>query len=107
MGVFRFRRYTWWAAAAVVTLSGRGEIAQAGTALVSASWAEWEPIVEQARAAKLPTAPLYAKAREGQVQRVPVSRIEAAVRMLADRMRAAHEALAPDASEKPSPPRVG
>jgi hypothetical protein len=100
MGVFRFRRYTWWAAAAVVTLSGRAAIAQAGTALDSATSAAIAPIVEQARAAKLPTAPLYAKAREGQVQRVPVPRIEAAVRMLADRMRVAHEALAPDATEQ-------
>jgi hypothetical protein len=84
----------------VVTLSGRAAIAQAGTALDSATSAAIAPIVEQARAAKLPTAPLYAKAREGQVQRVPVPRIEAAVRMLADRMRAAHEALAPDATEQ-------
>jgi len=34
------------------------------------------------------------------VQRAPVVKIEAAVRTLADRMRAANEALAPDASEQ-------
>jgi hypothetical protein len=100
MGVFRFRRYTWWGAAALVTLSGRAAIGQAGTSLDSATSAAIAPIIDQARAAKLPTAALYAKAREGAVQRVPVARIEAAVRMLADRMRAANEALAPDASEQ-------
>ena len=100
MGVFRSRRYTWLAAAAVVTVGGRTATAQAGTGLDSATSVAIAPIVEQARAAKLPTAPLYAKAREGEVQRVPVPRIEAAVRMLADRMRAANEALRPDASEQ-------
>jgi hypothetical protein len=100
MGVFRFRRYPWWGAAALVALSGRAAIGQAGTGLDSATSAAIATIVEQARSAKLPTAPLYAKAREGAVQRVPVARIEAAVRMLADRMRAANEALRPDASEQ-------
>jgi hypothetical protein len=100
MRVSGFRRYTWWAAGLVVTLSGRAATAQGGPGLDSATAAAIAPIVEQARAASLPTGPLYAKAREGQVQRVPVARIEAAVRTLAERMRSANEALAPDASEQ-------
>ena len=96
----RVRRYIWWGAAAIVTLSGRVAIGQVGTGLDSATSVAIASIVEQARSAKLPTAPLYAKAREGEVQRVPVTKIEAAVRMLADRMRTANEALAPDASEQ-------
>lgn len=54
------------------------------------------PIVAQAVAVGLPADLLYAKAREGQVRRVPVSRIEATVRTLAQRLRVAHDALAPN-----------
>jgi len=81
-------------------MTARAASGQASKGLDSATAAAIAPIVEQARDEKLPVAPLYAKAREGQVQRVPVVKIEAAVRTLADRMRAANEALAPDASEQ-------
>jgi hypothetical protein len=43
---------------------------------------------------------LYVKAREGQVRRVPVPRIEAAVKLVADRLRTANDALAPDATDR-------
>ena len=56
------------------------------------------PIVERARAASLPVEFLIAKAREGEVQRAPVARIESAVRLLADRMQTANDALAPNAT---------
>jgi len=56
------------------------------------------PIIQQASAASLPVELLYAKAREGEVQRVPVARIEAAVRALFARVQTAHEALAPNAT---------
>ena len=90
-------RWTW---AVAVLVAARSASAQASQGLDSATAAAIAPIVEQARAEKLPVTPLYAKAREGQVQRVPVAKIEAAVRTLADRMRQANEALAPDASEQ-------
>lgn len=86
--------------AVAVLMMARVASGQALQALDSATAAAIAPIVEAAHAEKLPVAPLYAKAREGQVQRVPVAKIEAAVRTLADRMRAANEALAPDASEQ-------
>ncbi|HEX6054047.1 MAG TPA: hypothetical protein VFZ21_32475 [Gemmatimonadaceae bacterium] len=54
------------------------------------------PIVAQTVAAGLPADLLYAKAREGQVRRVPVSRIEATVRTLAQRLHVASDALAPN-----------
>ena len=54
------------------------------------------PIVRQTEAARLPTELLYAKAREGQVRRVPVERIEVTVRNLAQRIAVAHDALAPN-----------
>lgn len=66
--------------------------------LDSATEAAIAPIVRQARATNLPVELLYAKAREGEVQRVPVARIEAAVRALADRMQTASDALAPNAT---------
>jgi hypothetical protein len=64
--------------------------------LDSATAAAIAPIVQQARSASLPVELLYAKAREGEVQRAPVARIEAAVRALAARMQTASEALAPN-----------
>lgn len=102
MSGFRFGRAAWWAALAMIAvmLSGRAAIGQGSAGLDSATVEAIAPIIEQARSAKLPTAPLYAKAREGQVQRVPTPRIEAAVRTLAERMRSANEALKPDASEQ-------
>ena len=54
------------------------------------------PLVAQTVAAGLPVDLLYAKAREGQVRRVSVERIEAAVRTLAQRLRIASDALAPN-----------
>jgi hypothetical protein len=88
------------AVAAVAMLGARAALGQAITPLDSATDAAIAPIVAQARAAKLPVSPLYAKAREGQVQRVPVPKIEGAVRTLLERLRSANEALAPDASEQ-------
>ena len=89
-----------WSISVAVLLAARAASGQVPQGLDSATAAAIAPIVEQARAEKLPVAPLYAKAREGQVQHVPVAKIEAAVRTLADRMRTANEALAPDASEQ-------
>jgi len=89
-----------WSATVIAVLTARAASGQASQGLDSATAAAIAPIVEQARANRLPVTPLYAKAREGQVQRVPLARIEAAVRMLADRMHAADDALAPDASEQ-------
>jgi hypothetical protein len=86
--------------AAIALFAGRAALGQAGVNLDSATAAAIAPIVAQARAANLPVTPLYAKAREGQVQRVPLPRIEAAVRGLAERMGAANEALAPNASDQ-------
>ena len=56
------------------------------------------PIVARTVAAGLPADLLYAKAREGQVRRVPVDRIEATVRTLAQRIEVASAALAPNPS---------
>jgi len=89
-----------WTVAIAVLAAARAASGQAPPGLDSATAAAIAPIVDQARADKLPVTALYAKAREGQVQRVPVAKIEAAVRTLADRMRTANEALAPDASEQ-------
>ncbi len=89
-----------WTAAALMLLTARAASGQAAQGLDSATAAAIAPIVEQARADRLPVTPLYAKAREGQVQRVPVAKIEAAVRTLAERMRTAYDALRPDASEQ-------
>jgi hypothetical protein len=70
--------------------------AQKPPELDSATMAAIGPIVEKARAANLPVEFLYAKAREGEVRRAPLARIESAVRLLAERMQTAHDALAPD-----------
>src|SRR5829696_84992 len=84
---------------AVVTLSRRAGGQEAKPVeLDSATVAAIAPIIQQARAANLPLELLYAKAREGQVQRAPVARIEAAVRALAARVQAANDALAPNAT---------
>jgi len=95
-----FTRWMRWTLSVAVLVAARAASGQASQGLDSATAAAIAPIVERARAEKLPVTALYAKAREGQVQRVPVARIEAAVRTLADRMRTANEALAPDASEQ-------
>ena len=88
------------AALALALLGARTASAQGVTALDSATEAAIAPIVAQARAARLPVNPLYAKAREGQVQHIALPKIEGAVRTLLDRLRSANEALAPDASEQ-------
>ena len=98
--IFFFSRPLRAVVVAVSLLGARSAIAQSVAALDSATEAAIAPVVAQARAAKLPVNPLYAKAREGQVQRAPVPKIEAAVRTLLERLRSANEALAPDASEQ-------
>jgi hypothetical protein len=72
----------------------------APVALDSATAAAIEPIVAQARANQLPVDLLYVKAREGQVMRAPLTAVTAAVRALADRLRMAHDALAPNPSDQ-------
>lgn len=89
-----------WTLSVTLLVAARTASGQGSQGLDSATAAAIAPIVEEARAANLPVTPLYAKAREGQVQHVPVAKIEAVVRTLADRMRTANEALAPGASEQ-------
>jgi len=96
----RLVRWLRWTLSVAVLMSARAASGQASQGLDSATAAAIAPIVEQARADRLPVAALYAKAREGQVQHVPVAKIEAVVRTLADRMRTANEALKPGASEQ-------
>lgn len=74
------------------TLEGQGNRPSLDPAIDSAI----APIVAQTAAAQLPVDLLYAKAREGQVRRVPVERIEATVRALAKRLQVANDALAPN-----------
>lgn len=75
--------------------------AQAGPAgLDSATAAAIAPIVQQAKATGLPVGPLYVKAREGQVRRVPLAAITSALRALVQRLRSANDALAPSPSEQ-------
>ena len=95
---FLHTRLVPWMVAATAVFTGRVAGSQ-GVGLDSATEAAIAPIVAQARAAGLPTDLLYAKAREGQVQRKPLEKIEVAVRTVADRMRTASEALAPKPSE--------
>ena len=64
--------------------------------LDSATAAAIAPIVEDAQSKNLPVELLYAKARAGQVMRVPIPKIESAVRALAQRIETAKEALAPN-----------
>jgi hypothetical protein len=93
----RARPYIVGLAVAAALAAGRDAHAQgASTAgLDSATVAAIGPIIEQARAARLPVDLLYAKARQGQVQHLPVAKIEAAVRVVAERIQIASEALAP------------
>jgi hypothetical protein len=79
-----------------LTTSAAAQNPQAHPQLDSATLRAIAPVLERARAADLPVELLYAKAREGEVQRAPVARIESAVRVLADRMQTAHEALQPN-----------
>jgi hypothetical protein len=100
MRVDRLARRMRWTLSVAVLIAARAASGQASQGLDSATAAAIAPIVEQARAANLPVALLYAKAREGQVQHVPLAKIEAVVRTLADRMRTANDALRPGASEQ-------
>ena len=85
----------------VSAVSARVAAAQARPAgLDSATAAAIAPIVQRVRAANLPVDLLYDKAREGQVQRVPTARIEAAVKAVAERIQVANDALAPNATEE-------
>lgn len=68
--------------------------------LDSATAAAIAPIVQRVQAANLPVDLLYDKAREGQVQRVPTARIEAAVKAVAERIHVASDALAPNATQE-------
>jgi len=84
-------------AAAVTSLPSSSAAQQASRpALDSAIDSAIAPIIRETEAARLPTELLYAKAREGQVRRVPVDRIEATVRDLARRIAVAHDALKPN-----------
>src|SRR5690349_2451412 len=67
--------------------------------LDSATVAAIAPVIQRAQATN-PSAVelLYAKAREGQVRRVPLATIESAVRALAGRIQTANDALAPNAT---------
>jgi|RhiMetdeSRZDD1v2_1073273.scaffolds.fasta_scaffold150872_2 hypothetical protein len=97
-------RHSWRLAGLGIVLLSLGAVgtasAQQPAALDSATLAAIAPIVAQARSARLPLDPLYARAREGQLRKVPVPTIEAAVRALAERMQTANEALAPNPSEQ-------
>ena len=92
-------RWVRWTVGTVIVLGARVALGQGAAGLDSATIAAIAPIIAQARNANLPANPLFAKAREGQVQHVPVARIEAAVRMLAYRLNTANEALRPGATE--------
>ena len=85
---------------ATLTLCVAPEVfAQGPAGLDSATLSAIAPIIERARQSSLPVDLLYAKAREGQVQRVPVARIETAVRAVAERIHTAKEALAPNPTD--------
>jgi hypothetical protein len=96
----RTRRAARWAVLTTSLVAAGTASAQATPALDSATLAAIEPIVAHARAARLPVELLYSRAREGQLRRVPVSTIEAAVRALAERMQTASDALKPNPSEQ-------
>ena len=85
------------ALASITTILPRSSGAQQSTrpSLDPAIDSAIAPIVRQTEAGRLPVELLYAKAREGEVRRVPVDRIEATVRSLAHRIAVAHDALAP------------
>jgi hypothetical protein len=82
-----------------VALSAQVAAAQARpTGLDPATVAAIAPIIQRAQASNLPVELLYAKAREGQVRRAPTATIESAVRALSERISAANDALAPNAT---------
>src|SRR5689334_16535413 len=74
-------------------------VAQGVKGLDSTTAAAIAPIVAQVQSAGLPVDLLYAKVREGQVRQVPPAKIAAAVKLVAERLVAAREALAPNASD--------
>jgi hypothetical protein len=89
-----------WLSLALIGARGTAAQGTAPAGLDSATIAAIGPILQQAQAARLPLQPLYAKAREGEVRRAPLAGIESAVRSLAQRLRTANDALAPDATEQ-------
>ena len=96
-------RYARYAVVLTVAATLSAQVAAAQTrpvGLDSATAAAIAPIVQRVQAANLPVDLLYDKAREGQVQRVPTARIEAAVKAVAARIGVASEALAPNATEE-------
>jgi hypothetical protein len=88
------------AATALLAWPAASRAQAAPVPLDSATAAAIAPIIEQAKATRLPVDLLYVKAREGQVRRVPLAAIESAVRSLAERLHAANDALAPSPSEQ-------
>lgn len=92
----RFRHYV--LAGVAFILAASSARAQAPAGLDSATVAAIEPIIARARAARLPVDLLYARARQGQVSRLPSARIQAAVQKLAERLETANDALAPNAT---------
>ena len=95
----RRARYAWSLGIATL-LSAEVAVAQGArpTGLDSATAAAIAPIIQRAQASNLPVELLYDKAREGQVRRVPTATIASAVRVLAERIQLANEALAPNAT---------
>ena len=83
-------------AAAVIAAGGSALGAQTPAGLDSATMNAIAPIIQRARASNLPLDLLYTRARQGQVQRLPASRIEVAVRNYAERLETAQAALAPN-----------
>ena len=92
------RARTFFGSALALLLSGSALGAQGPAGLDSATLTAIAPVIERARAQRLPVDLLYARARQGQVGRLPAARIELAVRKLAERLETANDALAPNAT---------
>jgi hypothetical protein len=80
----------------VLAIAGSSLGAQVPAGLDSATLSAIAPVIERARAARLPLELLYTRARLGQVQRLPTAKIESAVRHYAERLDSARLALAPN-----------
>ena len=80
----------------VLAIAGSSLGAQVPAGLDSATLNAIAPVIERARAARLPLDLLYTRARLGQVQRLPTAKIELAVRHYAERLDSAQAALAPN-----------
>jgi hypothetical protein len=95
------RSVQWAMVLAVLGAVGAPRVAAQGVkALDSTTAAAIAPIVARVQAAGLPVDLLYAKVREGQIRQVPPAKIAAAVKLVADRLVTAREALAPTASDE-------